>query len=71
MHVGLARMRAERYAETLAFFRDVIGVPLVEVAPGPAAESRPKFGFVKFSDDHAQRQRTFATGVRPVARAVE
>ena len=27
-------MRTERYAETLAFFRDVIGVPLVEVAPG-------------------------------------
>ena len=29
-----AGVRTERYAETVAFFRDVLGVPLVEVAPG-------------------------------------
>jgi predicted enzyme related to lactoylglutathione lyase len=29
-----AGVRTDRYAETLAFFRDVIGLPLIEVAPG-------------------------------------
>lgn len=29
-----AGVRTDRYAETVAFFRDVLGVPLVEVGPG-------------------------------------
>jgi catechol 2,3-dioxygenase-like lactoylglutathione lyase family enzyme len=29
-----AGVRTDRYDETLAFFRDVLGLPLVEVAPG-------------------------------------
>jgi predicted enzyme related to lactoylglutathione lyase len=29
-----AGVRTDRYAETVAFFRDVLGVPLIEVEPG-------------------------------------
>ncbi len=60
-----AGVRTDRFDETVAFFRDVLGVPLVEVAPGFAWSKLPNtsqfevFGPEEGGHDH------FATGPVP------
>jgi predicted enzyme related to lactoylglutathione lyase len=60
-----AGVRTDRYTETFAFFRDVIGVPLVEIAPGFAwskLEDSSQFEIFGPPDtDHAH----FTTGPVP------
>jgi len=58
-------VRTDRFAETLAFFRDVLGVPLDEVRPGFGWSKMPNSSQLEiFAADDAEHQH-FDTGPVP------
>ena len=60
-----AGVRTERYDETVRFFRDVLGVPLVEVRPGFAWSKMADTSQLEIFRDNDPDHAHFTTGPVP------